>query len=437
MFRRRGARENPAGVAHSATGPVADWPMGSVEYTVLDVETTGFRTTDRIIEVAARRISLDGTIVAEYETLVNPGRSATDTTHIHGISDRHLVDAPDFAEIAGDLYAFLADSVLVGHNISFDQRFLAQETMTLGQDPDPWPALCTMRLSPLRGGPARATLENCHEHFGCPPSGEAHRASVDVAMTAAVFMAMLSDSGEETFRSLTTCSSEEWLTDKLPPALDFPLNGLRHTREDLRSDSTIGDVALTGEGAREACLELYRGAVATALEDRLLEPHEIDGLMSLGRRLGVSEEQALSISQSYFQGVAARALADGRIDDTERRDMKKLAEVLELNQETIDRLIVAAEPDTTQDAKKLEGLAVCFTGGVSATRNNVPLTRADLQASAEGRGMIVKTGVSKKLDILVTSDPHSMSGKSKKARELGTRIVAVDAFIGMLGIAVD
>jgi NAD-dependent DNA ligase len=51
--------------------------------------------------------------------------------------------------------------------------------------------------------------------------------------------------------------------------------------------------------------------------------------------------------------------------------------------------------------------------------------------------MIVKSGVSKKLDLLVTSDPHSMSGKSKKARELGVRIVSLESFIGELGIEVD
>ena len=121
--------------------------------------------------------------------------------------------------------------------------------------------------------------------------------------------------------------------------------------------------------------------------------------------------------------------------------MEKVASILELDDTTVERLITAAKPPDAAaigaELEKLEGLSVCFTGGVDATRGGVPLTRADLQASAQGRGMIVKTGVSKKLDVLVTSDPHSMSGKSKRARELGTRIMAIETFIAAIGIEVD
>jgi DNA polymerase-3 subunit epsilon len=407
-----------------------------VEYTILDVETTGFRTTDHVIEIAARRMQLDGTIIAEFETLVNPGRSVTDTTHIHGISDRHLVGAPAFPEVAGDLDEFISQSVVVGHNVGFDIRFIRQEMARIEVDPSRWPALCTMRLSPLRGGPGRSTLENCHGSFGCAPVEGAHRASVDVGMTSEIFLAMLAGSNEETFRSLGTCDTPEWSAGLPSPCVELPASGLRHTREQLPADATISAVAATGDGAREACLALYRGALEAALEDRLLEPHEIDGLISLGTRLGVSPEQVLSISQSYFEGVVARAIADRRIDETEQRDLDTLARLFELDSGTVERLIATATPASADD-EDLEGLSVCFTGGVAATRNGIPLTRADLQASAEGRGMIVKSGVSKKLDILVTSDPHSMSGKSEKARELGTRVVGVDVFIGRLGIVVD
>jgi DNA polymerase III epsilon subunit family exonuclease len=200
--------------------------MGSVEYTVLDVETTGFKTKDRVIEIAATRLTLDGTIVSEFETLVNPGRSATDTTHIHGISDRNLVDAPQFAEIAGDLYEFCANSVVVGHNVSFDQRFIAQEMARLEESPPPWPLLCTMRLSPLRGGPSRSTLEDCHHYFGGAVVEGAHRANVDVAMTSEVFLALFARYREDTFRSLETCSGPEWLTEQLPaPGVRIPVSG--------------------------------------------------------------------------------------------------------------------------------------------------------------------------------------------------------------------
>jgi len=415
---------------------LADQPMNSMDYCVLDLETTGFRTTDRIIEVAVRRMRLDGTVITDYETLVNPGRSATDSTHVHGITDRHLIDAPPFAEVAGDLAEVLSQSVWIAHNASFDLRFLAQEYGSIGDEIPAWPTLCTMRLSPLRGGPSRPTLTDCHRHFGRSDQHQTHRAFGDVQTTADVVASMLSPVAEHPFRTLGICDAAQW-TSALPTLkCRVAPTGRRHRREQVKSDATIGAVSLSGPGAREASLELYRGAVEAAMEDRLLEAHELDGLLELGTKLGVSPEQARSINQSYFEGVATRAIADHRIDAVEKRDMEKIAAVLELDQDTVDRLLAKASPANVSSAN-LEGLAVCFTGGVDATRSGRPLSRADLQASATGRGMILKSGVSKKLDLLVTADPHSMSGKSRKARDLGVRIVSVEAFIGDLGIEVD
>lgn len=436
MFRRRRNRREGVSAKDLGGSSLVDSPMNSVEYCVLDLETTGFRKTDRIIEVAVRRMRLDGTVVTDYETLVNPGRSATDSTHIHGITDRHLVDAPPFQEVAGDLAQVLSESVWVAHNASFDSRFLAQEYGALGEELPAWPTLCTMRLSPICGGPARPTLSDCHSHFGRSDQQQPHRAFGDVQTTADVVSAMLSPHSHKPFRVLGVCESPEWFG--IPPALStqWPPSGKRHVREQLRREATIGEVALSGAGAMEACLELYRGAVEVALEDRLLEPHEIDGLLLLGTKLGVSPDQVRSINRAYFEGVAARAIADHRIDAIEKRDLEKVAALLELDQGTVDRLMAEVEP-AEKTENNLEGLSVCFTGGVSATRGGIPLTRADLQAAAAGRGMVVKSGVSKKLDLLVTADPHSMSGKSKKARDLDVRIVSLESFICDLSIEVD
>jgi DNA polymerase-3 subunit epsilon len=43
----------------------------------------------------------------------------------------------------------------------------------------------------------------------------------------------------------------------------------------------------------------------------------------------------------------------------------------------------------------------------------------------------------KSLDILVVADPHTASGKAKKARQYGTRIIAEAAFWPLIGVTVD
>jgi DNA polymerase-3 subunit epsilon len=51
--------------------------------------------------------------------------------------------------------------------------------------------------------------------------------------------------------------------------------------------------------------------------------------------------------------------------------------------------------------------------------------------------MVVKTSVSRKLDVLVLADPDSRSGKAKTADELGVRKMAESVFWRALGVEID
>jgi DNA polymerase-3 subunit epsilon len=56
---------------------------------------------------------------------------------------------------------------------------------------------------------------------------------------------------------------------------------------------------------------------------------------------------------------------------------------------------------------------------------------------AGAAGMVVKSGVSHLLDVLVLADPESRSGKARKADELGVRKIAEPAFWHALGVPID
>ena len=66
-----------------------------------------------------------------------------------------------------------------------------------------------------------------------------------------------------------------------------------------------------------------------------------------------------------------------------------------------------------------------------------PIERAQAERLATEAGLAVAPRVTKSLDILVVADPHTLSGKAKKAREYGTRIMAEMAFWSAIGVAVD
>ena len=117
--------EPSAGAAAQAPSSLSSLlPEGSKGFAVFDLETTGFGRTARIVEIALVTLDPSGTITEVWETLVNPGITIPNS-HIHGISDQDVANAPDFAEIAGLLAAKLDGHVLVAHNLrAFDLPIL-------------------------------------------------------------------------------------------------------------------------------------------------------------------------------------------------------------------------------------------------------------------------------------------------------------------------
>ncbi|MFI6983108.1 TerD family protein [Embleya sp. NPDC050154] len=121
----------------------ADYPG---DYAVVDVETTGLRSSDRIVSVAVELLDRAGTVTDRWSTLVDPRRDPG-PVHIHGLTPERLAGAPTFDRIADDLAEYLAGRVLVAHNAPFDWGMLTAE---FGRLDTPWPMrrrLCTMALA--------------------------------------------------------------------------------------------------------------------------------------------------------------------------------------------------------------------------------------------------------------------------------------------------
>ncbi|MGH9009467.1 MAG: 3'-5' exonuclease, partial [Acidimicrobiia bacterium] len=102
---------------------------------VVDVETTGVYPTDRVVEVAIVTVGLDGSVLDEWETLVNPRRDLG-PTWLHGVTGTMVAGAPRFEDIAGAIAARLDGAVLAAHNLAFDVRMLGAEFARVGLDFD-------------------------------------------------------------------------------------------------------------------------------------------------------------------------------------------------------------------------------------------------------------------------------------------------------------
>mgnify|MGYP003618296260 FL=1 len=104
-------------------------PLIDVTFCVIDLETTGGLAEDvGITEIGAvkpRRGECPGT----FQTLVNPGQAIPPTiTMLTGITQAMVLPAPRVESVLPTLLEFIGDTVIVGHNVSYDLRFLRAAT---------------------------------------------------------------------------------------------------------------------------------------------------------------------------------------------------------------------------------------------------------------------------------------------------------------------
>jgi len=408
---------------------------------VIDVETTGLSPwhNDRIVEIAVVVVSPDGQIYTEYETLVNPNRDLG-PSRIHGIYAADILRAPSFADVAGDVLQILGNaSVIAGHNIRFDRNFLVKEYERIGIAIPETPLLCTYQLC------GRMNLVGCCNELGITFDGHPHCALADARATARLVTLLCADdttllekyhtkgvSWPKVIAQQTPCLSREQsqaLLREPPQFLQRLANKIHHDID-----------------AHTANVLAYLALIDRVLEDRTIDADEQDALVNAALEWKLTKTQILDAHKSYIHNLAVLALADGVIGDVERRDLHVVSRLLGQDDSDLDNVLQSAAAQLaaantaaaqTRTANELSGKAVCFTGELLTTIRGQPITRDVAEALAEQAGLIVANNVTKKLDILVVADPNTQSGKAKKARDYGIRILSDTVFWRMIGITVD
>lgn len=95
------------------------------DYCVLDTETTGLSAYyDEIIEIGILRVR-NNEIVDRYDQLIKPNFDIDDfITALTGITNEMLEGMPSIDSVKTDVLSFIGDDIILGHNTSFDMRFL-------------------------------------------------------------------------------------------------------------------------------------------------------------------------------------------------------------------------------------------------------------------------------------------------------------------------
>ena len=182
----------------------------------LDVETTGLRISEghRIIEVGAVEI-LDREITnTEFQKYVQPNRKVGESVNIHGITDKFLINKPQFNQISDDLLSFIEGATLVIHNAPFDLGFLNNELKIFGIK-ETIENICTVidtlaesrKKSEKQG--QRHSLDALCRRFEIDDSSRTkHGALIDARILAKVYLAMTGGQSN-LFQEVTNTESQQ------------------------------------------------------------------------------------------------------------------------------------------------------------------------------------------------------------------------------------
>jgi DNA polymerase-3 subunit epsilon len=173
-----------------------DHRLDELAFVVFDTETTGLRPEagDQVISLAGVRVKAGEVRRYEkFDALVHPGRPVPpESVSFHGITDGVLAGAPSLDVVLPAFLRFAGDAVLVGHEASFDLRFLAPQARRLGLPSlTARPILDTRLLSRSLHGPAEEhSLEAVARRLGVAVVGR-HSALGDALTTAEVFVRLV------------------------------------------------------------------------------------------------------------------------------------------------------------------------------------------------------------------------------------------------------
>lgn len=225
------------------------------DYIIIDTETTGLDyECCEIIEVSALKYR-NGQLVDKFASLMQPEpyEITTDNdelmleyveefiTQLTGITNEMLATAPKPAEVLPALLDFLGDSLLIGHNVSFDVNFLYDSAeLNLGRflTND---FIDTMRIArKLFPDLKHHRLKDISAACGVTPSG-AHRAESDCLTTAACY---------ESMRTMILAEqTEDEFARRFSKSYSNALKGIHATTDDIDDTNPIYGKVVVFTGA--------------------------------------------------------------------------------------------------------------------------------------------------------------------------------------------
>ena len=160
------------------------------KYVVIDVETTGLRDTDKIIEIGALKVE-DGTIVEEFSVLIKSEIPLPrEIVKLTGLTDEILSEEGiEIREAIETFREFCGEETLVGHNVNiFDMKFLQIACISNGFSAMRNQTKDTMKMARRKIDCSKYDLGSVAEYLEIEYNhNEVHRALWDCKLTYWIF----------------------------------------------------------------------------------------------------------------------------------------------------------------------------------------------------------------------------------------------------------
>ena len=415
----------------------------------IDLETTGFspKKGDRIVEVAIINTDWEGNILDRFDTLINPLREVSGT-EIHGLTAEMLKEAPSFSDAMDDVLFFLKDKLVVGHNLSFDLRFLEAEIERHYRHRVHFEGLCTLQLSKtlFPNLPIRRLDALCE--FLDVELVSSHSALGDCEATMELFNRMKKVTDHiPNFDWKHVLARPFYIDISLAPKGQVVNRETAQDRIHLKKSQFREFInRLPADPKSDVSTLQYLNLLDEVLVDRKLTSSEVESLMDMIQLMGLGKSQVIAIHEDYLRNLCRVYWKDHVLSESEKSDLLDVSNLLGIDQNSLQRILdeelqKVKNEGLNQDQQSfsvlIQGKTICFTGALHSTLNGNPIDRGFAQRLAIENGMIIKSGVSKGLDYLVSADPNSLSGKSLKAREYGVKVIAEPVFWSWMNFKVD
>jgi DNA polymerase III epsilon subunit family exonuclease len=169
-------------------------------FVAFDLETTGLNNNpamgkmDKIIEIGAVKI-VNGELKERFSSFIAcDERLSNEIIELTGIHDEDLIGAPPVDQVLADFYKFVDGALLVGHNVTFDYRFVHYYGEKNGymfehKQLD----TCLLAQELLRGELPNYKLNSVADYYGF--TFNHHRAFDDACVTAKIFIELIKKRG--------------------------------------------------------------------------------------------------------------------------------------------------------------------------------------------------------------------------------------------------